>query len=337
MSCLTNDEGAVNMISIIIPAYNCSETLAAAVESAAAQDFDSIEIIIIDDGSSDSTHAVISSLQDKYSFIKSVRTENGGPAKARNCGIRESTGDYIMFLDSDDTFSDGIFKKIEPLLKNTPDMLIFGFRQNFYGRSEDKIYSPDTEFEIDTFYKNNLLNQVWNKVYLADFIKENDITFKDYKYGEDRLFNADVLDLSPTVETLPDILYNYNIDKSVSLISGYIPEKFTACKEINRRFSSLCENKTVANYMFIKNIVSCMTVLFAENCNLTRKEKKYEVKRILSDDVVRATVKNKQSAVTAKIIRLIIKTNCVSLNYLFAETVAVCQKKLLPLFLKFRG
>lgn len=324
-------------ISVIIPAYNCAATLPAAVESAAEQNFDLKEIIIIDDGSGDSTPAVISSLKEKYGFIKSVRTENGGPAKARNRGIEEASGEFIMFLDSDDTFVPGTFEKISPLLGKNTDMLIFGFRQNFYGRAKDKIYSADGDFDIDIFYKNNLLNQVWNKAYRRDFLNKYGIRFTDYKYGEDRIFNADVLAHSPAVNAIPDVLYNYNIDKSVSLISGYIPEKFDACKEIHKKFSALCGDKSVTDYMFLKNVLSCMTVLYAENCRLTGEEKKEETKRIVTDSLVHETMKNKQNGIATEIIRRIILTQNPSLNLLFAWAVAVCQKKLLPLFLRFRG
>ena len=348
-------------ISVIIPAYNCSDTLEAAVNSvmisAAESNAEIIksasfsneksesalsysvlkEIIIIDDGSVDSTPAVILSLKEKYPIIKSIRTKNGGPARARNLGIKESSGDYIMFLDSDDTYEKETLKKISAFLGENTDLLIFGFRQRFYGRANDKTYSPETQFDTASFYKNNLLNQVWNKVYKTDFIKTNNIVFKDYKYGEDRIFNADVLERAPNVKAIPDILYNYNIDKSVSLISGYIPEKFSACTEINSKFSELCGDKSVTDYMFIKSVLSCMTVLFAENCRLTHSQKLSEIKKVINHESVSETAENRQDSLYMEIIRRIIKTKSVRLNFLLAFAVSLCQKNLLPLFIKFRG
>lgn len=324
------------LLSVIIPAFNCSDTLAAAVESAVT-DFADLEIIIIDDGSEDSTPTVISSLKEKYPCIRSIRTENGGPAKARNRGIEKALGDYVMFIDSDDTFEHDIFKTITPLLSSSPDMVIFGFRQKFCGLAEDKIYSVSKPFNIDLYYKNNLLNQVWNKVYKREFLLKNNIRFKNYKYGEDRIFNADALVCAPHVVTTPAILYHYNIDKSVSLISGYEPKKFDACKEIYRRYSSLCNDKNTVLYMFLKNILSCLTVLYAENCLLSKQDKRAETRRIISDDVVKEAMKNPQQGFTTEIIRRIIKTENTGLTLFFARCVAICQKRFLPLFLKFRG
>lgn len=322
------------LISVIIPAYNCKDTLQTAVESV-ADNFENTEIVIIDDGSTDETPEVIASLCKKYGNITAMRTENSGPACARNEGIKIASGKFIMFLDSDDTFEKSAFSAVKNHLDGETDMLIFGFRQNFLGRAEDKIYSPDSPFQLDLFYKNNLLNQVWNKAYKRDFIISNNILFEHYKYGEDRIFNADVLAAKPKVKAIPDVLYNYNIDKSVSLISGYIPEKFEACKKINTLYSALCEDKSVSDFMFLKNIVSCMTVLFAGNCKLSKKEKKQEIKKIISDNTVKQAMQTKQNGAN-EIIRRIVNSENVNLNYIFAFSVAFIQKHMLPIFLKFR-
>ena len=323
------------LLSVIIPAYNCKDTLSAAVYSV-AENFKDTEIIIIDDGSTDETPSVINDLRSVYSCIVTKRITNSGPANARNEGIKTAQGEFIMFIDSDDTFEDDTYKTVTENLTNNTDLLIFGFRQNFLGRAEDKIYSLSSPFSVDEYYRNNLLNQVWNKAYKREFLIKNNILFKDYRYGEDRIFNADVLKNYPTVKAIPNVLYNYNIDKSVSLISGYIPEKFDACKEINRYYSELCEDKSTADYMFLKNIVSCMTVLFADNCKLTEKEKKAVIKSIISDEDVKKAMKTEQTSTANEIIRRIIKTENVNLNFLFAFSVAFIQKHMLPIFLKFR-
>lgn len=333
MSCLTVEVGNL-LLSVIIPAYNCKDTLSAAVNSV-AENFKDTEIIIIDDGSTDETPSVINILKNSYSCIVTERIKNSGPANARNYGISKASGDFIMFLDSDDSFRKKTYETVTKNLTENTDLLIFGFRQNFLGRAEDKIYSLGSPFSVDEYYRNNLLNQVWNKVYRRSFLLKNNISFKDYRYGEDRIFNAEVLKHSPVVKSIPDVLYNYNIDKSVSLISGYIPEKFDACKEINRHYSELCTDKSTADYMFLKNIVSCMTVLFADNCNLNNKEKKLQIKTIVSDDAVKQALSEKQNSVN-EIIRKIIKSENVNLNFFFAFATAFIQKNMLPLFLKFR-
>ncbi len=321
-------------LSIIIPAYNCADTLEKAVASAVF--FSDSEIIIIDDGSTDSTPKLIEKLKIKYPTVRSFRQENAGPAKARNKGIDMADGEYVMFLDSDDTFEKCAYAKIITELNKDTDLLIFGFKQCFMGRANDKIYSLSSPFTIDEYYKNNLLNQVWNKVYRREFLNKNNIRFSDFRYGEDRIFNAEVLNCKPNVKAITDVLYNYNIDKSVSLISGWIPEKFDACKVIHTYYCRLCDNIAISEYMFLKNILSCMTVLFAENCYLTKKEKKQIVDKIINDETVKNSLNLKQNGTANEIIRKIIKSKNISLNYWFAFGVALCQKHFLPFFLKFR-
>lgn len=321
-------------LSIIIPAYNCADTIEKAVASAVF--CENTEIIIVDDGSTDETEKITSELEKKYSCVKSISQQNSGPALARNSGINIATGRYIMFLDSDDTFEPDAIKKVLSELEKDTDVLIFGFRQNFCGRAEDRIYSLSSPFTIDEYYKNNLLNQVWNKAYNREFINRNNIRFKNYHYGEDRIFNGEVLKCNPAIRTIPDVLYNYNIDNSLSLISGYIPEKFDACKVIHSYYSKLCTNKEISTYMFLKSILSCMTVLFAENCTLTKAEKKQKIREIITDNTVIQAMELKQQSTANEIIRKIIKTENVNLNYMLAYSVAFCQKHFLPLFLKFR-
>ena len=167
MSCLTVEVGNL-LLSVIIPAYNCKDTLSAAVFSV-AENFKDTEIIIIDDGSTDETPDVIDSLKKQFSCIVSERIKNSGPANARNFGISKASGDFLMFLDSDDTFSENAYEMVMQNLTDNTDLLIFGFRQNFLSRAEDKIYSLDSPFSVDEYYRNNLLNQVWNKAYKKIF------------------------------------------------------------------------------------------------------------------------------------------------------------------------
>ena len=89
------------LVSVIIPAYNCENTLKRTVESIIASGLVDYEIIIVNDGSTDNTTSVCNSLCDQYSFIKYSEQENSGVSAARNRGISIATGEYIMFFDAD--------------------------------------------------------------------------------------------------------------------------------------------------------------------------------------------------------------------------------------------
>lgn len=93
------------LLSVIIPVYNVEKYLKKCVNSIINQDFSDYEIIIIDDGSTDSSGKIADQLENKYSFIRTIHKKNGGLSDARNCGIKNALSDYITFVDSDDTVS----------------------------------------------------------------------------------------------------------------------------------------------------------------------------------------------------------------------------------------
>jgi glycosyltransferase involved in cell wall biosynthesis len=111
------------LISVIIPTYNRAQVLSRAVESVLGQSYNNLELIVVDDGSSDNTAEAIKEIEDKrIKYIKS--SENKGVAAARNAGIKESHGDYIAFLDSDDQWLPDKLKLSLEVFKNNSDLNI---------------------------------------------------------------------------------------------------------------------------------------------------------------------------------------------------------------------
>ena len=114
------------LVSIIIPAYNTGEYIYRAIESSMRQTYMNIEIIIIDDGSTDNTLEVAKSYEAKDERIKVFHQGNAGVSAAKNYGIREAKGEYIIFLDSDDWFEDNAVEVLLDYSNKYPDHLILG-------------------------------------------------------------------------------------------------------------------------------------------------------------------------------------------------------------------
>ena len=104
-------------VSTIIPVYNAERTIAQAIDSALSQDYKDHEVIVVNDGSTDSTAAILNGYRDR---IRIVSVPNGGPAKARNVGVAESTGTYLAFLDADDMWLPGKLKTMIAALEKNP-------------------------------------------------------------------------------------------------------------------------------------------------------------------------------------------------------------------------
>lgn len=118
----------MHKLSIIIPIYNVQNDLKRCLDSVISQYKNNFELILVDDGSTDNSPKIINSYKEKYSFIQSYRKENGGLGDARNYGLNKATGDYIMFIDSDDYISEHLIEKVIFETQNNPDMIVYDFK-----------------------------------------------------------------------------------------------------------------------------------------------------------------------------------------------------------------
>jgi len=108
------------LVSVVIPCFNHEKFIAETIESVLRSSHHPIEIVVVNDGSSDNSELVVTSLQNKYQNLKYISQNNAGPAAARNRGIRESAGKYILPLDADDLISEDYIEKAVEVLENNP-------------------------------------------------------------------------------------------------------------------------------------------------------------------------------------------------------------------------
>lgn len=132
---LPNQKGCPRMnprISIIIPCYNCQEFVAESINSALSQSYSNLEIIVVDDGSTDNSRAVINEYSDVRVLV--LRQANQGACVARNLGLKNASGDYVKFLDADDVLAENVIsEQVGQLEFAEPGAIIFGYCLNFIG------------------------------------------------------------------------------------------------------------------------------------------------------------------------------------------------------------
>ncbi len=179
-------------VSLIIPAYNSKDYIARSIDSALASNFDNLEIIIVNDGSTDETQKIIDWYDKNYENVVSIHKENGGVADTRNVGIEAARGEYIAFMDNDDLIRpDMISKLYASIKKNECDIAISplyrlidkGFTTHCsLPFMEDLPYNVDKYLEI--MYTPGYYNcAIWNKLYKADIVKEHPLG-KGLKYED---------------------------------------------------------------------------------------------------------------------------------------------------------
>ncbi len=184
-------------ISIIIPAYNSQDFIKRCIDSVISQTYSNYEIIVVNDGSTDKTEEILKDLKEKnyLANMKIITVPNGGVGKARNIGIKEASGSYIFFIDSDDYLEK---ECLEILYKNIKDEDLDILCGNFFivKKDESKLknymikpgeYTNITENFIYEYFFENIGSSIWGKLYRASCIKNE--RFNKTKMGEDVFFN----------------------------------------------------------------------------------------------------------------------------------------------------
>lgn len=211
-------------ISVIIPVYNGEKFLERSVESVIGQTYQKLECIIVDDGSIDRTGSLCVSLQTKDSRIRYVRKTNGGVSSARNEGLRQVTGDYICFLDSDDYLDGDLFDKAVAAMNEEagPDIIQFGFKEVTNDGTTLRCWNV-TEIVPSVFtgkiHSGSVYGSVWSKLIKVDFYRRVGLLFcEQMPYGEDILFSFQLLTKGDfSIAYVTDSFYRYFVNpQSVS-------------------------------------------------------------------------------------------------------------------------
>lgn len=214
--------------SIVIPVYQCEKTLGESVRSILQQDEESYEIILVDDGSTDRSGTICDYYANAFpSKVKVIHKKNEGPLLARIDAVEAATGTYIMFLDADDTYVEGILSQIKKIIYEfSVDMVIFNHMrifQNGIKRKYDPQYADKTIFEgrsLERLYADAVtgvnLNAVWQKCVRRTLL-QNAEEYRRYGnmiMGEDKLLSLEMLNHSKRVIYLSDGLYQYHISET---------------------------------------------------------------------------------------------------------------------------
>ena len=209
-----------DLISIIVPVYNAEKYLNRCINSIINQTYTNIEIILVDDESPDNSPKICDEWSKKDSRIKVIHKKNGGPASARNSGLKEAKGKYIGFVDSDDYIESEMYEKLYNSIKtNKSNIAVCNYVKEYRNK---KIHNKTIESFICEGKRNSLKfltkKQVgwtnWNKIYDVNSIKEKDIFFNQSLHiGEDGLFNFDIIDSCDNfkISYIGDELYHYII------------------------------------------------------------------------------------------------------------------------------
>lgn len=222
------------LFSIIIPVYNVEKYLRECLESVLCQTYRDWEAICINDGSTDGSATILEEYAAKDSRFKVISQPNGGLSAARNTGLEAASGDYVLFLDSDDYLEKDALCIIADNLSDE-DLLCFSGRRFFEesGEYEKADILPQETFETGwEYYSRNALCHrnfafvcVVLRCYRRAYLLENRLRFKPGIYHEDNMFTPLACYYAKKVKVIPDVLYDYRVRGSSIMTSRSLKHK----------------------------------------------------------------------------------------------------------------
>ena len=276
--------------SVIVPVFNREQIINTVIESVFTQAYKDWEMLFIDDGSTDSTADVCRKASDSDSRIRYIYKTNGGVSSARNLGIREAEGDFIVFLDSDNTLTNNTLEKLRGIIKDNEDVdfIAYGFNTSDSSqwipveRGSKSIIERDdirqkilpTHFNIYAQDSNFLCNYVWNKAYRRNFLEKHHILFDETRrIWEDGFFVINCLDNANKIAILSEAIYNAYCNQTVDHLSSKLYENqiiqyINDEKWYKSRFSKEMDFSTPhyidANFNVVQSLLERMVHQFGE-------------------------------------------------------------------------
>lgn len=237
---MQNSGGSDMFLSVNIPVYNCEKYLRQCIDSVLAQTFADFELILADDGSTDLSGAICDEYAAKDERIKVLHSENGGAVRARRLAFEQNSGDYVFFMDGDDTADADLFERVHAAcVAHRSDILAFGFKMTDGGNTvlgkngfPEGLYEGKRLAKVRksliydrhkrSFNYGGVIYSLWSKVYRRDFLDKYLISLPpEIVKGEDMVQNTVMLSAAKSVYFADCYGYNYRITPgSVMAASG---------------------------------------------------------------------------------------------------------------------
>ena len=251
--------------SLILSVYNIKEFLERCVKSILDQQFKNFEVIFVDDGSTDGSSDLCESLANTIENATVIHKSNGGLASARNAGLANAKGEYVLFLDPDDWIDDDLLVSAFQIVKGNPiDVVKYGYKKIANGLTlniktpsfNEGLYSGDQIKEIvlpETICSKRLFDysaiavtSAWASIYRTKFLLDNQILFESEReiLNEDFLFNLAVMIKADSVYVINKPFYNYDFREN-SLSKRYIQNMLSRKRKLFNRYKDYLSNADI--------------------------------------------------------------------------------------------
>ena len=252
--------------SVIIPVYNVENYLHRCINSILIQEYTDLEILLIDNGSTDSSGSICDTYASEYSNISVYHIENHGVGSARNFGLAKAQGEFICFVDADDYLVGNLFSDMENQLDSGLDLLVFSYYNSLEKNLSEttrsaKILPIEGKKDKNQFialftelFLSDMMYTVWNKIYRREFLEEYRIVFEQYELGEDVRFNLKVYERVNRISFSQTCYYVYISGRVGSAMGCYNPKRMSYQLEELGEIDQLMMRWNIHNDQFIDQI-----------------------------------------------------------------------------------
>lgn len=324
----------MDLVSIIVPVYNAEEYIGTCIESIQKQSYKNIEILLINDGSKDGSAEICDRYQREDDRIKVFHRENHGVSATRNYGIEHASGDFIQFVDADDSLEpDTVAENLRIVKETGAELVFFSFRYHIVdeGRIQDNAFSESFVGNAKEFFEKffitlidkELINPPWNKFIDCRLLKDGSVRFhENYSICEDMAFTAEILNKSNRIAFNPRMHYNYNLKSTGSLVFRFHENYFEALSyyyDMSMNYCRRFQNRTEALRKLNTSYVE-LTIMYMKQISLyekwERKQKIERIKQISNDKKLLQALESVELNKKKRVIKFLIKCKMYSFIYI---------------------
>lgn len=346
--------------SIIITVYNVEKYLERAVNSIIKQTYENFEVLLVDDKSTDASLAVCAAFQNKDKRVKLVSLgENSGPGRARNAGLAQAQGEYILFIDGDDYVDLKLLSHIKSCLEsNETEVAILGIVEHYEDsnglrRKSITILPHQTVFlaskeevrnQVLCLQKNTLFRYVCNKVYKRSVLQRNQLWFRDFNISGDVDFNIRVFAVINNLALLRFAGYHYVHRCSNSITSKYVPNYFAIhmglLSDRERQFAAWHKQEEARPYLleeFVRYTFLSLQMTYYPQCDKRKSQQDAILKQVyISDFYKMLRVNETELGIKYRLLSLLLQTRNKILIIFTAISIYILKNKLIWFWLKIK-
>ena len=330
---------STDLVSVVVPIYNVAPFLKRSLISIRNQLYKNIEVLLVDDGSTDSSASICQEFVNSDNRFVYLRKENGGVSSARNYGLARAKGRFVCFVDSDDFVSPDYVGALHDAFDEDTDITICDYalfmhkkgKYSLHGENEFSnagVYTQENKNKLllDVLTNKSVIMPVWKNMYRVDFLKNNNLFFQSEReiYTEDQVFNLQAYFYSNKTIIVPEVLF-YHLIVEQSLSHQYRPTLATMFKKrfeiINGFLSKTKQNELLSFYNSYFTEIAIDALIMMCRCSLWKATK--NVRTIIKDQEYKQALSKKQNLKSSKqkLIYFVVKTKVPFIIALFLKTL----------------